>query len=605
MSARGLIVTTALGLLLAAAPARALELEVAAAPEVAFEGEPIEVAIDLVDMDEDVTRLELQADPRLTVDGPRGGARRTQIVNGVRTEAVRVQWVIAPPPPGEYRLGPVRVTTRSGKTRELALDGPLRVLQRAPAGSARLEVRAPAGGPVGYPFRVIYTILTAEPRAEGGGGDLFELALGGGGGTFGLSALSLALLQGDLPRKPVPADPDRPAQRLSAGRDLTLLVQPGLVERDGVGWHALSFALELTPRRPGPIDLAAQAELEVLSGSRRVRDLFGRVREVAGKRELKLESEPARYEVEPLPRRGRPAGFSGAVGRFTIEARTDATQVNAFDPVEVTITVRGEGLLEDVVLPPWHELPELTQGFQIASDADPGKSSEDGRAKVFTKTFRPRSAEVRALPALPLPYYDPEARAYRVAWSEPIPLEVSAVETVGAADALGGAATPSAGGEAARPGPIAARGGVPANYLELGDEVATFAPPARLDPLLALGAAAPPLALLVLAALPWLRRRLARPPTPLEQALAALAPGEADLDAARAAFGVYAAGRLGLSGALTPHELEQALRARVVPPEVVTRVVAHWEALERARFAGGGQAPPGSAALLKEVDACL
>src|SRR5690606_37385186 len=126
------------------------------------------------------------------------------------------------------------------------------------------------------------------------------------------------------------------------------------------------------------------AELEVVSGTRRVRDLFGRVREVAGKRELKLESEPARYEVEPLPKEGRPAGFSGAVGRFTIEAEAEATTVNAFDPIEVTITVRGEGLLEDVGLPPWHELPELTQAFQIATDADPGKASEDGRAKVFT-----------------------------------------------------------------------------------------------------------------------------------------------------------------------------------------------------------------------------
>lgn len=56
---------------------------------------------------------------------------------------------------------------------------------------------------------------------------------------------------------------------------------------------------------------------------------------------------------------------------------------------------------------------------------------------------------------------------------------------------------------------------------------------------------------------------------------------------------------------MTSAELEQALRARAVAPEVVTRAVDHWQALERARFAGDGAAPAGSDAVLKEVDRCL
>ena len=152
---------------------------------------------------------------------------------------------------------------------------------------------------------------------------------------------------------------------------------------------------------------------------------------------------------------------------------------------------------------------------------------------------------------------------------------------------------------------IASREGIGANYLDLGEVADRLEGPARPgDPLLLLVLVLPPL-LLGGAALrsAWGRRRR-RGPLPLERARAALA-GDPDLATIRQALLGYYQARLELAaGELTPVELEQALRARVVPPVVVAQATSYWEALDRARFAGETNLPPDvqPAALLEEVD---
>jgi hypothetical protein len=579
--------------LLFASPAAATEIDLIEIPTVGFKGRALRVGIELVDPEEDIKQLTLRGDPSLQVKGPFSQGRSVRVVNGKQSVSFPVHWEVTPTRAGRFALGQITVVTTSGKTQQQTLSGELRVLEPAPPGTNTILIKALAGGPVGYPFRVQYTLLTAEDRFEGRG------TFGDARFPFGLEGLQLSILRTGLSWVPFKADPNAKATELRLGKDETLLVQTSIVEWKGHGYFATLFGVEVTPRAPGQLNLLATASLQVVGGTKRIRDFFGRVQDVPSGKKQTVVSAPATYRVADLPA-GKPKGFTGAVGRYTISASCSAREANAFDPIEVTIRVEGIGLLDDVVLPPWQTFEEISTLFQVATDVDPGKLVDN--AKVFTKVFRAKSAHVTALPSLPFPYFDPKSGRYVVAKSAPVPLTIHEVKTVTAADAVGGGTGPTPSGSGG-PMSVVAREGIGANYVTLGDERETLEAPTRFGALLIAAAIMPPAAWLLLLVLPWLKARGAKGPTALAEALATAAPGT--LEAIRASLQNYVTRRLGLGGEVTPGELEQALRARVVPPETIERVVAFWGKLESARFSGGGDVPPGVAAILSDLDGAL
>jgi len=59
-------------------------------------------------------------------------------------------------------------------------------------------------------------------------------------------------------------------------------------------------------------------------------------------------STPLTIDIRPVPSAGQPASFSGAIGRFQVEVDANPKILRIGDPLSVTLTVRGEGLLETV-----------------------------------------------------------------------------------------------------------------------------------------------------------------------------------------------------------------------------------------------------------------
>ncbi len=59
-----------------------------------------------------------------------------------------------------------------------------------------------------------------------------------------------------------------------------------------------------------------------------------------------VKSQPVTVRVKPLPESGKPAGFSGAVGSFSLKANLDKTRVKANDAITMRLTVSGNGNLE-------------------------------------------------------------------------------------------------------------------------------------------------------------------------------------------------------------------------------------------------------------------
>jgi len=127
-----------------------------------------------------------------------------------------------------------------------------------------------------------------------------------------------------------------------------------------------------------------------------------------------VRGEPVTLRVRPLPEAGRPAAFAGAVGRFTVSARTTASRVRPMESFPLVLEIAGEGNLD--AFPP----PRLEPaGFHVFGRTDAG-----GSPRRITYDVAAIDASPSAVPALAFAYFDPAAGAYREARTEPIPIEV-------------------------------------------------------------------------------------------------------------------------------------------------------------------------------------
>jgi hypothetical protein len=126
-----------------------------------------------------------------------------------------------------------------------------------------------------------------------------------------------------------------------------------------------------------------------------------------------LESNPVRLTVVPLPAVGRPAGFSGAVGRGLALSRTVGPSVRAGEAIPVEVTLEGEG---NVALWPAPELawPEGLRHYQDRTDDRiAAVGGRLGGTKLFQYLAMPDSAGPLRLPAIAYSYFDLATESYR------------------------------------------------------------------------------------------------------------------------------------------------------------------------------------------------
>jgi hypothetical protein len=146
-----------------------------------------------------------------------------------------------------------------------------------------------------------------------------------------------------------------------------------------------------------------------------------------------LRSPPVEIEVSPLPSAGRPADFRGAVGRFDLSAKLSRAEVEAGNPLTLTLSIQGKGNLRSVVAP---ELPEL-KGFRAF---DP-KTQEKSRAgasglegeKSWEYVLVPETGGTKEVGPWRFPYFDPEEKKYVSASVGPFQVKVTG-STVAAAN---------------------------------------------------------------------------------------------------------------------------------------------------------------------------
>lgn len=125
-----------------------------------------------------------------------------------------------------------------------------------------------------------------------------------------------------------------------------------------------------------------------------------------------LTAPGATIHVSALPS-GKPAGFSGGVGKFTMTPSISQTEVQTNDAVTIKIDISGAGNMKLVKTPSvdWPEGfepydPKVTNNFNTTTAGVSGTKSIEYLAI-------PRSAGDYTIPAITFSYFDIEDKAYR------------------------------------------------------------------------------------------------------------------------------------------------------------------------------------------------
>lgn len=185
-----------------------------------------------------------------------------------------------------------------------------------------------------------------------------------------------------------------------------------------------SVTHKIYARKPGRVRLGAvTSRVSYESGTELVQGLFGRLRKVPKTESSFVASNEIEFEVKPLPEEGRPRGFTGAVGDFSFKVEATPTVVDVGQPIDLTMTILGDGLMNDLTPPDLSDQSAVTERFKISGDRV-GISAKSSNRKAFTQTVRAVGGSVTEIPSIEFPYFDPARGEYRMARSEPVPLTV-------------------------------------------------------------------------------------------------------------------------------------------------------------------------------------
>lgn len=206
-------------------------------------------------------------------------------------------------------------------------------------------------------------------------------------------------------------------------------LQPTMVEHQGEDYgRVVLLQRALFPRRGGTFELEPlRAHLTARVPER---GPFGPI--LSRTTELTRSSNPVTVKVKPLPE--APPGFAGAVGRLTLDATLSPRELEVGDAATLTLTLAGRGHLQGLAAP---ALPEMA-GIEVFPPQQVSDERIDGTTVRGSRTWsyvlvpkRPGQWEV---PAIEVPYFDPQARSFEKATTATFPLHVRGATRVDPGD---------------------------------------------------------------------------------------------------------------------------------------------------------------------------
>ena len=195
-------------------------------------------------------------------------------------------------------------------------------------------------------------------------------------------------------------------------------------EHNGAIYQVVRYRTSLHAIKSGQLTLGpaeAKVELLVPDGSGR-RDPFGGMS--ARQKPFKISSNTLSITAKPLPTKGRPDNFSGAVGNFTVQIQAQPLKLMEGDPIAATLYINGTGNFESLSAPEM----ESSDGWRLY----PAKLVQENRNSglesgtvAYSQVLIPEKVLLK-LPSFVLNYFNPDIDQYVIAKTDPLPLQITA-----------------------------------------------------------------------------------------------------------------------------------------------------------------------------------
>jgi hypothetical protein len=146
-------------------------------------------------------------------------------------------------------------------------------------------------------------------------------------------------------------------------------------------------------------------------------DFFGRQET----RPVVLDCNKLEIPVQPVPVKGRPASFTGGIGRFGFDVSVGPEKVKEGEPITIKTRIRGKGNLSQITPP---KLPDSSDFKQYEARILPSENPDE---LIFEQVVIPKTDEVKEIPPIAFSYFNTQTADFRTLKKGPFPITVEAV----------------------------------------------------------------------------------------------------------------------------------------------------------------------------------
>lgn len=139
----------------------------------------------------------------------------------------------------------------------------------------------------------------------------------------------------------------------------------------------------------------------------------------------KIKSTPVIVHVKPLPRAGKPEGFGGAVGRFSISTGVDKQELKSNEPLNYKIKISGTGNLK-LLKPLSPVFPADFEKYDPKTvDTIAEKQNGVSGTRTYTYLLIPRHQGNFTIEPIKFSYFDPSTGKYVILPTKAFPIKVN------------------------------------------------------------------------------------------------------------------------------------------------------------------------------------
>lgn len=219
---------------------------------------------------------------------------------------------------------------------------------------------------------------------------------------------------------------------------------------NGENYVVFGFQTGITPVKSGALEIPAsslEARLQVPGspppGFADIFQQFGGALPpgmFTSTRDVSIQTKPVTLEVVPVPKEGKPENFSGAIGKFKMEASVSPKKAAPGDPVTIKVLVTGQGNFDAMGAPELTE-DEGWRSYPPTDKFEPADAIHFTGTKAFEFVLIAKKDRAQT-PGLKFTYLDPATGKYESLIQAPFDVEAKAGEAKPEASPVGNV-TPS------------------------------------------------------------------------------------------------------------------------------------------------------------------